>query len=248
MKKFLAIWLLLMTLCLHAQSEVQTESAIAEQWEIVTDIYIGIQTECLSDEKRQEYGTLLRRKQGLSVKRVIPGSPAETAGLISGDMILKNNGASIASMEDLLLSIRNTRPGELIHLNILRNQKRFSICIQVEALPEPVVVAHATVYRSDIPSMASIEENQIRIAEYLAADIPNLRAILDEFGEINNRFPTYARPGHIRLYYATDIGYITVTAYTDRITVTVQREHQVEIYHLRKQGDTLPNEVKRLIR
>lgn len=248
MKNLLAICLVLMMLCLHAQSVVRTDEPVVDRWEIVTDIYIGVQTECLTDEERQEYGSLLRRRQGLKIKRVIPGSPAEKAGLISGDLILKNNGASIASMEDLLLSVRNTRPGELIHFNILRNGTKLPICIQVEALPEPVVVAYATLRQRDLPSMASIAENQSQIAKHLVSNTTNLQAIYDEFEKINNRFPAYARPGHIRLYYATDVGYITVTAYTDRITVTVQRELQVEIYHLRKQGDTLPNEVKRLIR
>lgn len=247
MKKLLAIWLVLIMLCLHAQPVVQTGEPVAERWEIVTDIYIGVQTESLTDEERQEYGGLLRRRQGLRIKRVIPGSPAEKAGLVSGDLILKNNGASIASMEDLLLSVRNTRPGELIHFNIMRNGKKLPICIQVEALPEPIVVAHTTLHRRDIPSMAGIAENQSRIAKHLAVEEPNLQAIREEFGKINNKFPSFARPGHIRLYYETEFGYVTVTAYTDRITVTIQRRNEVEIYHLRKQGDTLPDSVQKAL-
>ena len=33
--------------------------------------------------------------------------------------------------------------------------------------------------------------------------------------------------------------HVPESAYADRITVTVQQGNEVEIYHLRKQGDTL---------
>lgn len=245
MKKLLAIWLVWMMLCLHAQPAMRVGKAVAERWEIVTDIYIGVQAVSLTAEERQEYGESLSKRQGLKVKRAIPGSPAEKAGLLPGDLILKNNGASIASMEDLLRSVRNTRPGELIHFNILRDGKKMPLVIRVEALPEPVVVAHATLQRRDLPNMASIAENQSRIAQHLAADEPDLQAIREEFRKINDKFPFLARPGHVRLYYGTESGYLTVTAYMDKITVTVQRGNDVEIYHLQKQGDVLPDSVKR---
>ncbi len=248
MKNLLAIWFVLMMLCLHAQPVVQTEEPVAERWEIVTDIYIGVQTEKLTEEERQNYGTTLPRHQGLRIKRVIPRSPAEDAGLQVGDLILKNNAARIDSMEDLLLSVRNTRPGEFIYVNILRNGQKLPVTIKVAALPEPVVVAYATLQKRDLPSMASVAENQRRIANMLTVAELSLQDIYDEFNKINNLFPSLARPGHIRLYYETETGYITVTAYTDRISVTVQRGQEFAIYHLRKQGDTLPDEVKRLLR
>ena len=244
MKKLLTICLVLMMLCLHAQSVVQTDEPVVDRWEIVTDIYIGVQTEVLTQEERLAYGAILPNRQGLRIKRIIQGSPAEEAGLQVGDLILKNNGARITTMEDLLLSVRNTRPGEIIHFHILRGDKKLPVSIRVGRLPEPVVVAHATIHRRDIPSMASIAENQSQIAKYLSVDEPNLQAIHDEFRKINNKFPSFARPGHIRLYYETEFGYVTVTAYTDRITVTIQRGNEVEIYHLRKQGDTLPDSVR----
>lgn len=248
MKKFLAILLIALLHCLGAQPTTQPEPSIAERWEIVTDIYIGVQTEQLTEAERQSYGAMLPRHQGLRVKHVTPGSPAETAGVLAGDLILKNNGARIDSMEDLLLSVRNTRPGELIHLEILRKGKKLPICIRVGALPEPVVVAYATLRRNDLPCMASIVEYQSRIAGLLASEQPDLRAIHDEFRKINALFPYLARPGHIRLYYETSSGYATVTAYADRITVTAPRGLLVDIYHLHQQGDTLPGSVRLLFK
>lgn len=248
MKKFLAILLIALLHCLGAQPTTQPEPSIAERWEIVTDIYIGVQTEQLTEAERQSYGAMLPRHQGLRIKRVIPGSPAEEAGLQVGDLLLKNNGARIDSMEDLLLSVRNTHPGEFIYFNILRDGQRLPVTIKVAALPEPVVVAYATCRQRDLPGMVSIVENQRRIAGILAVAEPNLQAIYDEFNEINKLFPSLARPGHIRLYYETAAGYATVTAYTDKIIVTVPRGQQVDVYNLLQQGDTLPGAVRQLFR
>ena len=245
MKKILAILLIALLHCLSAQQTTQLEPAIAERWEIVTDIYLGVQTEKLTEEERQGYGGLLPRHQGLRVKRVEPGSPAEAAGMRAGDLILKNNGARIASMEDLLLSVRNTRPGELIHLDILRHGKKYPISLRVGALTEPVTVAYATLRQRDLPSMAGIVEYQSRIAELLSADAPNLPAIHDEFRKINELFPSLARPGHIRLYYETASGYVTVTAYPGKIIVTVEIGEEIRKYQLRQQGDTLPSAVRK---
>lgn len=247
MKQLSVILIALMMLCLHAQPALPTAAPVVERWEIVTDIYIGVQTERLTPEARAAYGAALPRHQGLRIKRVLPGSPAEKAGLQAGDLILKNNGARIASMEDLLLSVRNTRAGEYIHVNILRCGQKIPVAIKVEALPQPVVVAYATLRRHDISGMASIAANQRRIADLLTADSPNLLAIHEEFKQINNLFPSFARPGHIRLYYETDFGYITVTAYVDCITVTVQHAQSVTTYHLRHPGDTLPTSVKQAL-
>ena len=248
MKQLSILLIALMMLCLHAQPAVHSAAPVAERWEIVTDIYIGVQTERLTAEERAAYGAALPRHQGLRIKRVIPGSPAEKAGLQAGDLILKNNGARIATMEDLLLSVRNTRAGEYIHVNILRGGQKIPVAIKVEALPQPVVVAYATLRRHDISGMACIAANQKRIADLLSADTPNLPAIHEEFRQINNLFPSLARPGHIRLYYETSFGYITVTAYVDCITVTVQHTQSVTTYHLRQPGDTLPTSVKQALK
>lgn len=245
MKKLTIILLLFCVLMLHAQS-VPKHGAAVERWEIVTDIYIGVQTETLSPEERQAYGKALSPHQGLRIKNVIAGSPAEKAGLRAGDLILGNNGAGVSTMEDLLLSLRNTRPGELVHFNLLRDGARQPAVIRVAALPEPVVVAHASVQGRELPGLSAMAENQGRIARLLSAEVPDLKATRDEFAGINRLFPSLSRPGQIRLYYETDGGYITVTAYPAGINVTVQRGQEMESYHLRQQGDTLPEYLRRL--
>ena len=248
MKNRLIYCLIMMLLCLTTRAAAQAALPVAERWEIVTDIYIGVQTAPLSAAEREAYGDAVSGRRGLRVKRVLPGSPAERAGVLSGDLILMNNGVSVARMEDLLLSVRNTRRGEWVHFVMLRGGQKLPLRVQVEALPQPVVVAHATLERRDLPDMAVIAENQSRIAGLLAAEVPDVQAIREEFGRIHALFPSLARPGHVRLYYEAEPGYITVTAYADRITVTAQRGPEVDVYELREQGDRLPDDLRHRFR
>lgn len=83
---------------------------------------------------------------------------------------------------------------------------------------------------------------------FTEAEVPDVQAIREEFGRIHALFPSLARPGHVRLYYEAEPGYITVTAYADRITVTAQRGPEVDVYELREQGDRLPDELRHRFR
>lgn len=236
---------LLLALLVVCTGPLHAEDA-AERWEIVTDIYIGVQTEKLPAGERAAYGEHLPRWQGLRVKSVIPGSPAANDGLRAGDIVLKVNGASIASMEDLLLSVRNTRPGELIHINVFRDGAKQTIPVRVGALPEPVVVAHATLTMPTPPNMEAMAGNQRRIAALLGKATPDLQAIHAEFAAINRLFPHLGRPGQVRLYYETEDGYLTVTDYPGALVVTLRHNCGTAIYRLVKQGDTLPAHVVEL--
>lgn len=233
----------------HAQAGGTAELPDCERWEVVTNIYIGVQTERLTQEERLAYGEMLPWRQGLRIKNVLPGSPAEQAGLQAGDMILQNNGGLVESMEDLLLSVRNTQPGELIHFYVQRRETgiRETVPVRTAALPHPVVVAYVTLPHSDLPRVEAVEARQRRIAALLCADVPNLNAVREEMLGINSAFPTETRPGRIRLYYGIRGGYITVTVYPDEIAVTLQQETGAQVFTLRNQGDTLPQNICRML-
>lgn len=249
MKALSAILFLVMMLCLPAQPALQTAEPVAEEerWEIVSDVFIGIRTDKLTPEERRAYGAALPKRQGLRIREVLPGSPAEQAHLQAGDLILLNNGAEIASMENLLLSVRNHRPGDLTHFGILREGRVLRVAVRLGALPEPVVVAYATARAGALPEPPALKAHQRRIACLLAEAEPNLQAVREEFATMNTLFPDHARPGHIRLYYETARGYMTVTAYADRITITLPRGREAEIHELRRQGDGLSESLRALL-
>jgi len=60
-------------------------------------------------------------KAGLIITALIKGSPAETAGLIAGDRILKANGSDVNSHENLGLAYASAKEGDQVLFDIERN-------------------------------------------------------------------------------------------------------------------------------
>jgi len=58
---------------------------------------------------------------GVRLTGVRSGSPAETAGLEAGDVLVKFAGVSIRNLDDLSLALRSKRPGDRVDFTYLRN-------------------------------------------------------------------------------------------------------------------------------
>jgi S1-C subfamily serine protease len=58
--------------------------------------------------------------QGVVVVEVYPLSPAESAGLKRGDIIVAIDGKAITSMEELRTAVRTHRFGEQVRLRLMR--------------------------------------------------------------------------------------------------------------------------------
>lgn len=66
----------------------------------------------------------LDKPEGALISSVEAGSPADKAGIKSGDVILKANGQSIVASGDLPTLIGNALPGEKVALEVWRQGKR----------------------------------------------------------------------------------------------------------------------------
>jgi S1-C subfamily serine protease len=89
---------------------------------------------------------LLRRAgiDGVLVMSVMPGSPAERAGLrgtfrtedgvlVLGDVIQRLDGAAIASVEDLYDALERRKPGDAVKLQVLRDEQPLEVVVRLEA-------------------------------------------------------------------------------------------------------------------
>lgn len=63
-------------------------------------------------------------KAGAIVVQVIPGSPAEEAGIQRGDIIVKIDDTTINSMQDLIAFVRGKAPGDKVKITFYRNGKK----------------------------------------------------------------------------------------------------------------------------
>jgi S1-C subfamily serine protease len=63
------------------------------------------------------------------IANVMPGGPGEKAGLLQGDLVLTVNGAEVSERRAMYDALGNQRPGELINLKVLRENRIHQIDI-----------------------------------------------------------------------------------------------------------------------
>ena len=90
--------------------------------------YIGISIQDLNRHLAEylRYDGILK---GAVVIGIAKGSPADDSDLRPKDIILKADGKDLSSSEELRKIIRNSKPGDVISLEIWRNGKNMSIAV-----------------------------------------------------------------------------------------------------------------------
>jgi serine protease DegS len=73
---------------------------------------------------------------GIIVTAVFNNSPAATAGVMPGDIIIKVNGHPLVDSQQAVQVITGFKPGELINLDIIRNWDRIFISAEVTQRPK----------------------------------------------------------------------------------------------------------------
>jgi serine protease Do/serine protease DegQ len=84
--------------------------------------YLGVASETLTPDHAEALG-LNRNTKGVMVTDVYPGTPAESAGLKRGDVIMSINEKIVGSLRDLRVLIAQTSPGSKVKLKVSRDGK-----------------------------------------------------------------------------------------------------------------------------
>ncbi len=92
--------------------------------------FLGVQIQSLTPNLAQAFK--LDRANGALVADVTPGSPAEAAGLKSGDVITRYNDQPVQDASQLKLKVAETPPGTTVPMQINRNgeTKNFSVTLK----------------------------------------------------------------------------------------------------------------------
>jgi C-terminal processing protease CtpA/Prc len=91
--------------------------------------WLGLQPEDLPDELRAQLD--LAEGEGLLVTQVMPGSPAEQAGLKKNDILTKIDGKSVKGEESLAAFMSSAKPGQEVTLTVLRRAKEQKIKVTI---------------------------------------------------------------------------------------------------------------------
>jgi len=83
----------------------------------------------------EEYRHRLGITHGVAISGLGEGGPASTHGLEIGDIILRLNGAPVGSTEELSVMIKNSAPGSIVTLQVLRGRLIGDIRVRLETAP-----------------------------------------------------------------------------------------------------------------
>lgn len=89
--------------------------------------YLGLQPDDMTRAEREAQG--LEGNVGIVLSIVFEGSPAETAGLREGDIIIAINGEPIVSQRQAQLLVAGTSPGDRVEVVGVRDGERFSATV-----------------------------------------------------------------------------------------------------------------------
>lgn len=95
--------------------------------------YLGIGIQEITPERARVLK--LRDEAGVEVTRVSPESPAERAGLRTGDVVLQYNGVKVEGIEHLSRLVRETPAGRDARLEISRDGSPQTIAVKIGQRP-----------------------------------------------------------------------------------------------------------------
>ena len=104
--------------------------------------YLGIQMVDLNEQMRdrlnqdKDLDVTISAVQGVVIVRVMPNTPAESAGLKRGDLITKIGGNAVENVTDVQSQVENGGIGEALEISIIRAGKAQRISVKPTALPE----------------------------------------------------------------------------------------------------------------
>ncbi|MGQ0542447.1 MAG: PDZ domain-containing protein [Blastocatellia bacterium] len=104
-------------------------------WTFDGGSYLGVQTEEVTRENFSKFG--LREVRGVAIDKVVEGSPAQTAGLQDGDVIIKFNGEEVTSTRKLTRLVSEVSPDHTVKITVLRAGVEREISVTVGTRPTP---------------------------------------------------------------------------------------------------------------
>ncbi len=101
--------------------------------------WLGILIQDVNRELAESFG--MKQPHGAAVLKLLPKSPAESAGIKVGDVITEFDGKTIYRSSDLPLVVGSTPIGKQVDMKLIREGKEKTLSIKVSELPNDEEIA-----------------------------------------------------------------------------------------------------------
>jgi serine protease Do len=152
--------------------------------------YLGISVDDVTPKLARRKN--LKVEEGVYVQSVEEGSPAETAGIKEGDVIVEFDGKKISDNNDLISEVRKTKPGTEVSIAVNRDGDKKTVKATIDkspreysssySFPSPPkaprihVAPRISIKRESAMYGLTLEELNRQLGEYFGA--PNGRGVL----------------------------------------------------------------------
>jgi serine protease Do len=148
--------------------------------------WLGVHIQGIDEDLAQSFG--LDEPKGALISQVMPDSPAASANLQKGDVILKFGGTSIEQLRDLTRAVADTDPGSDAKAVVWRDGEEVTVDVQVGLMPTGDQVAMAE-------PRDGAEQDTPRLGLALAPLTPDARESLDLAGDVEGVLVADVAPG-----------------------------------------------------
>lgn len=109
--------------------------------------YLGVRIARVDEDIAAALG--IAKNRGEIVQQVVPGEPADKAGLKADDIVLTVNGEEVTPEQTLSFMVANIEPGDRATLGVLRSGERRNIAVTVGKRPSAEALAEQNMFDSE---------------------------------------------------------------------------------------------------
>jgi serine protease Do len=135
--------------------QLQTKGRVSRGW-------LGVLIQDVTRELAESFG--MKQPRGALVAQVLPGSPAEAAKVLPGDIIVTYNGRDIPTSSTLPPMVGITAVGERVTVQVLRGGELVDLAVEIGELPDEEQLAG----RPSEPEQAAANRLGLLVSEITA--------------------------------------------------------------------------------
>ena len=155
--------------------------------------WIGIMIQDVTPELAKSFG--IKTDKGVLISDIVKGSPAEKAGLLRGDVIIRFGGKEIESAHKLSQLAAAIPPDTLTKIDFLRNGNEKTISLRVGKMPEEAQKITSPEEKSDWGMM--VQELTPQLAQQLGLNSGTTGVVISNIKEGSPAAEAGLRPGDL---------------------------------------------------